>query len=822
MPDGYKIGDGYVEVRAVKDQASSKAVGEEITADVQRDVGAQAPVIGKKLGEGVRKGVEDDVRTGAPATAAKLGKSFEDALIPKITGVGGKAGAELSKGLDSGFDDQARQSQKIAAALGTNLFPKIHKIGSDAGDELGKALDAGAANEFRTFGAKIGAQLIPQAKAAGRKAATGAVEDISEVVDAAVSKWGKLGAVLGPLIVAGIATAVTLGIGAIGVGLGYELVKDNAQVKAAAAQMKHDVGVELKDSAKPLVGAFADAFLQLDADMAAEKSQFDAFFEALAPSAAPLETDLDNIVHDLMPALVNAAHAFTDIMSSPAVTGAVNAIAEGLAFFINQIADNKELVEGFFVFLAVTIGGIFVSLGLVTDAIGGLIDLAGWLGDEFVKMAEVPDFGKDFGKNITEGGTAAASTLHNLSYEMRAYAEEIGGANDQYQRFLPVGEAVGAMIANGTAPLIKKLTTDWQGLTDAVQATVATQETYVEAIVDKQLGAIMDADRATLSWAESLTALHKAMQLNGKDININHAKGQQNREAILASVQANIKLYDTMIQTGASALDAADAYDKNQAALRRQLKAAGLTKAQIDGLIGSYDKVPDQVNTDMAVAGLVQAISGLIQVDTLLADLNGSLTVFSIQAKIQALQIGSGAGGDQGASGRSTRGQHYPIYGPPVPKPKTPPPAGANQSPPPPPKKPPPPKIDPRAQRFGGVNYAALGLVGLDQAAMYQAGNSPLFGFAEPGTEEEGFVPKNGLPGRSVPLIEQEASWYGRHLAAPGADAGQHAVAVQSGGKTYYVTINLNGPWMALDPKLPRKVVAMIFDELKRYEKSVT
>jgi hypothetical protein len=60
-----------------------------------------------------------------------------------------------------------------------------------------------------------------------------------------------------------------------------------------------------------------------------------------------------------------------------------------------------------------------------------------------------------------------------------------------------------------------------------------------------------------------------------------------------------------------SAEDAAKKYDTNTRALEDQLRAAGMTKAQIDGLIGKYRNVPDTVNTNIALEGLTEAINDL-------------------------------------------------------------------------------------------------------------------------------------------------------------------------------------------------------------------
>jgi hypothetical protein len=78
---------------------------------------------------------------------------------------------------------------------------------------------------------------------------------------------------------------------------------------------------------------------------------------------------------------------------------------------------------------------------------------------------------------------------------------------------------------------------------------------------------------------------------------------QDNKDAILAVVQANLQEYDSQIAVGVAASDAAAKYDENTKALEDQLHAAGYTAAQIDALIGKYRNVPDKVDTSIAING---------------------------------------------------------------------------------------------------------------------------------------------------------------------------------------------------------------------------
>lgn len=85
-------------------------------------------------------------------------------------------------------------------------------------------------------------------------------------------------------------------------------------------------------------------------------------------------------------------------------------------------------------------------------------------------------------------------------------------------------------------------------------------------------------------------------------------------------------------------------------------------------------------------------------------------------------------------------------------------------------------------RRWGGVvEHAATGK--LRDAAVYSAGSSPLYGFAEPETGGEAFVPKYGDARRSLGIVDQAARWYG-HTIVPTGSMGAWQSGAQGGTTT--------------------------------------
>jgi hypothetical protein len=81
-------------------------------------------------------------------------------------------------------------------------------------------------------------------------------------------------------------------------------------------------------------------------------------------------------------------------------------------------------------------------------------------------------------------------------------------------------------------------------------------------------------------------------------------------------------------------------------------------------------------------------------------------------------------------------------------------------------------KITLTPNREGGAYMAASGLASLSRASIFPAGGAPMYGFAEPGTGGELFVPKNGDRQRGQDLLSIGAGWYGGKFVAAGQSGG--------------------------------------------------
>lgn len=198
---------------------------------------------------------------------------------------------------------------------------------------------------------------------------------------------------------------------------------------------------------------------------------------------------------------------------------------------------------------------------------------------------------------------------------------------------------------HGAGDELKSFVPDLDKANQELNKTKVTMDSLEATIVDKIFQATMGLDQAFLGVAESLTRVSESIKKNGRELDIHKEKGQANREAILGAVQANMELYQAQVKAGMSAEDAAKAYGENTAALEAQLRKAGLTKDQIDGLIGKYRDIPSKVDSDIAINGLTHAINGLTDLIKLINGIHDKTVTVYYRTKGQSLNAPLAHGG---------------------------------------------------------------------------------------------------------------------------------------------------------------------------------
>jgi hypothetical protein len=552
-----------------------------------------------KLGRELKTVDRDSHEAGRAMDSAsrdvnQLGNNFEEAardaghLERKILEVKAAMTAFAVEFDKTGSSDALAGFRKAKSEL-SQLQQVAKALATDAGG-ISKALKnvlSGDGNLFQKAGGILGALFNPKTIQTG-------ISGLGNLVAESVQKWPLAAAIVGGIIIGApaIAGAVTAVMGTAAVGAGLLIAFRKPGVKAAFTELGHSMMTQLTTDAQdfeaPLIraaGRIGRAFSQLD---------LGTMFHDAAKFVEPLANGLIGLVQGIMPGFNDLIHnggpAIAELSRTLSVLGTdVGGLFRDLASSAKGgAAGLHDLTDVFSLLIKLT--GI---------SIGTISMLAGWLDAIDSKIG------------LFTGTLKAENDLLDLLNGLMGGNAD--NAGKMASKTIDVNTALGIyhgkvkLAADGTAVAVNA----FDVLAQQLNQVTANADTLAGAMVDKVLGSTLSMDHAVLSFNESLTALDDNFKRGHITLDITKAKGQQFREAVLASVQANLQEYDTLIKLGMGADQAAAAYDANTGALERQLQKLGLTKGQIDDLIGKYRGVPANVDTDIATKGLTKAIEDL-------------------------------------------------------------------------------------------------------------------------------------------------------------------------------------------------------------------
>ncbi len=492
------------------------------------------------------------------------------------------------------------------------------------------------------------------------------------------------------------------GLGAIGLGIVGQL-SDPQVHKAVAglgADLTHTLSQDTQVFKEPLLQAIGEV------DAALQKMIGKVDWKTASQDLEPLLRGLTGLVGNLLPGFNHLLQESGPILG--ALSNDLSDVGSGLGMMFDLISrggkggqEALRLLLSLVIGLAVSVGALILVLEKLTE----------W------GVAATQRFG-EFLQTIKTGVHTLDEFTAAVGRGFAGVARTLNGTNDSAVTFVKTLGDLGPN-AQLSADDLKKLNAQ-------LAETAVTTDTLAGKMVDLAFNKLIAVDHGVLGVAESLTKLSESFQQNGRSIDIHTAKGQANREAILAAVTANMQLYQAQIASGMSAIDAAHNYDDNTKALESQLKKAGLTKQQIDGLIGSYRQIPDKVNSIIAIQGLTDAINHLSDLLSMIYGINGKSFSFKVtenyvkqvSTTLDRLNPNGGVG-----------------------------------------------------NRWGGLyEHAADGL--LRDAKVFTPAGPARYAFAEPSTGGEAFVPRFGDYQRSTGIIDTAARWYGGRFAPSGAAGG--------------------------------------------------
>jgi hypothetical protein len=554
---------------------------DQVKDPIEKESDEQGKVFGGRFSEQAKKALGDALKD-LPEIKLDADSSTADVKIANVR-------AELARLSDERIgvtiDDKQFAAEIIKikaelAAIGAGSESIRIKFDTDAAAKDLERLVPTVAKEAEKAAVVVGNRF-------GRQIGLSAGQSIGDVFKGGILQPEILVGAAPAIIEAGAAAGGLLltGIGLAGIGAGIAGQIHDPRVMDAAAQLGADVAAGFKRDTSAFAQPLADVLFQARDEWDQLDAGVHRTFTELAPEVHAFGAGLVGAADKLIPALERGA-----VAAKPLVDDFSNWLPQGageVADLIDTMAENADTLDDGLKLALGTISGIVKALDLATSAGSFLFKAGEWV----------------------TGPLDAVIALGNAN-------DKTAEATDH------TADSIGAMAA-AAAQAVPTL----DDLEKQLRQTELTADTLAGQMTDKVVNAFLDSDGATLHLAEAQSRLGDALKENGRQIDtatgkmsLHTAGGQANREAILGVVRANLQFYDTMINAGYSADEAARSYDNNTAALDAQLRKAHLTSGQIDDLIGQYRQVPDKVNTTIAINGLTDAINDL---DDLLRQLNG-------------------------------------------------------------------------------------------------------------------------------------------------------------------------------------------------------
>jgi hypothetical protein len=601
-----------------------------VSVEMQAKVGQY--VAGVKEAQAVTEGLNDELKDVGKRDAdfAEAAKSASELAVAL------KAPAVAAGDLGDKVDKSGTQMKETAvdARFLADELKKARTAALEAATAFALTGDKAKLTEFRkqtSYASQLGRvdKALTQAGAdAGKSFSKGLLTE----VQGGIKSIGEAGftnpivlAALAPAAVElgiGLAGAMLTGIGLAGIGAGIAAQIDDPRVQQAGSILGKDVSAGFKKATAGFAQPVADELNDLDREWAKLEPGVAATFDKLAPLVHNLGDGAAGFIDKLVPGLEDAAVAAGPLVADFAQW--LPQLGSEFSDLLKTMADNSGTLED----------GLNLVLGTVST------------------LVEVTSVGVDVGSKLFEVAKATTGTVAAVT----DLGDASGGAYGQLDK---LGDS-----AEQTATKVADSVPDYQALSKSLNQVSLDADDLAGQMTDKVVNALLDADGATLHYAETQTRLAETLKQNKHAFDIHTKAGQENREMIRSSISANLAIYDSMIKSGYSAQEAAAAYDKNTAALEAQLRKAHFTTKQIDELIGKYRKVPDKVDTEIGAHGLENAIDRLGFLLAKLNGLDGSTFGFFIHGYTEVDPIASHHDYAQGGQlPHAAQGAYYPPSG---------------------------------------------------------------------------------------------------------------------------------------------------------------
>jgi hypothetical protein len=435
---------------------------------------------------------------------------------------------------------------------------------------------------------RVGTQL-------GARVGTGFAASLRTTLPAAINPAtaatvGLVAAGVAPLLGAAVAGAIIGGAGLGGVVGGLVVASRDVRVQAAMERLADGLQVRLDRAAGSFVHPAIAGIGRIE--KALGEVDFEQIFADAARYVGPLSEGSAQAIEDLARGLQklirNAGPVILAI--SEGIAGIGKHVGQGLASLADNGEDAADALRTVFGLINYAVDSTFNLINGLTELYAINRKLGGDLGLQLLLKATGAQLDELDGSVRRTGsgffGVAQGIQLTQKAFERMAptqaltkYATDaLTAAQDQYTRSL-----------DGMAP----------GATRAIQLVDGLRRASRDLY-----GAQIGASEANEMFAASWDGLSRSVTNNGRTLNINTAAGRANRDALQALLTANNESFYANIATGMSVEQATKKHRDRTAQVVRESEKLGINKAQTQGLIETYGKIPGRKATDLVIEGL--------------------------------------------------------------------------------------------------------------------------------------------------------------------------------------------------------------------------
>lgn len=257
---------------------------------------------------------------------------------------------------------------------------------------------------------------------------------------------------------------------------------------------------------------------------------------------------------------------------------------------------------------------------------GGAAPNAASLADAQTKLAQLKEDTSALDKTLAQLATNGGASQAAIAFQKLAAAT--GVTIDQLPEYKAAAQ--GAAAANtGLAKGFGDATANAQTMSDSLESATEAGQKLTD-VWNQLNGALASSDKANLDAKQAIDKVKESFKENGKSIDEsgakydkhgkavkqnsdqiqeNSEKALKNRIAIADAAKAAAAAAQAKYEETGSVTAANKVYDSYIDQLRKTLRGAGLTKKQVDDLIGSYGKMPPTVATNIKQPGMDSAIT---------------------------------------------------------------------------------------------------------------------------------------------------------------------------------------------------------------------